>query len=58
MTPQAMLDEIANGRTDRVFDFVAAGNPATATDRETAIINLCAYYGDVSAMRFLLANGE
>ncbi len=58
MTAQAMLDDIANGRTDRVFDYIAAGYAATAIDRGVSIINLCAYYGDVSAIRFLLAHGE
>lgn len=58
MTTQTMLDDIANGRTDRVFDFIAAGYPATAMDRGGPIINLCAYFGDVSAVRFLLAHGE
>ncbi len=56
--PHALLDEIANGRTDRVFDFVNAGYPATTLDRGVSIINRCAYYGDVSAMRFLLSRGE
>lgn len=27
-----MLDQIVDGRTDLVFEFIAAGNPATATD--------------------------
>lgn len=58
MTARVMLDEIANGRTDRVFDYLAAGHSATSIDRGVSIINLCAYYGDVSAVRYLLANGE
>lgn len=54
-----MLDRIADGRTDLVFDHVAHGNPATARDKNgVALIQWCAYYGDVSAIRFLLANGE
>jgi hypothetical protein len=28
-----MLEQIADGRTDLVFDYVAAGNAATATDK-------------------------
>ena len=53
-----MLKRIAEGRTDLVFDFLAAGHAATAVDSGgTPLINWCAYYGDVSAMRFLLANG-
>jgi uncharacterized protein len=54
-----MLDRIADGRTDLVFDHVAAGNAATSTDKDgVPLIKWCAYYGDVSALRFLLANGE
>ena len=54
-----MLHRIANGRTDLVFDFVAAGNAATATDTNgVSLIKWCAYYGDTSAIRFLLGAGE
>ena len=44
-----MLERIADGRTDLVFEYVTAGNSATSKT---------AYYGDVSAIRFLLQNGE
>jgi len=55
----AMLEKIADGRTDLVFDYVAAGNPANSTDEKgVSLIKWCAYYGDVSAIRFLLAHGE
>lgn len=54
-----MLERIADGRTDLVFDVVGAGHAATSADqRGTRLITWCAYYGDVSAIRFLLANGE
>jgi ankyrin repeat protein len=54
-----MLDQIADGRTDLVFDFVAAGNAATSADENgVSILQWCSYYGDVSAMKFLFANGE
>src|SRR5688572_33001759 len=53
-----MLTRIANGRTDLVFDHVAAGNPANAVADGVSLIRWCAYYGDVSAIRFLLAHGE
>jgi ankyrin repeat protein len=54
----ALLEEITEGRTDRVFDYLAAGHSATAADRnQVTLIQWCAYYGDVSAMRVLLANG-
>ncbi len=54
-----MLNRIVEGRTDLVFDFVAAGNAANSTDNDgTSLLKWCAYFGDVSAMKFLLANGE
>lgn len=54
-----MLDRIADGRTDLVFDYVAQGNPPTAKDQKgVPLIQRCAYYGDVSAIRFLLSRGE
>jgi uncharacterized protein len=53
-----MLDEIADGRTDLVFEYVAAGTPATSSDRGgVSLLQWCAYYGDVSAMKFLLSRG-
>jgi uncharacterized protein len=57
--PEELLSRVANGRTDLVFDIVAAGMPATQTDdRGVPLIRHCAYYGDVSAIRFLLAHRE
>ncbi len=53
-----MLAKIADGRTDLVFDYVTAGNPASAMINGIPLIGRCAYYGDVSGIRFLLANGE
>ncbi len=53
-----MLKKIADGRTDLVFELVAQGHPATSTVDGVSLIQRCAYYGDVSAIRFLLANGE
>jgi len=54
-----ILKQITDGRTDMVFDYVAAGNLATSTDdHETRLIQWCAYYGDVSAIKFLLTQGE
>jgi uncharacterized protein len=54
----AILDEIIDGRTDLVFEFVAAGNSANSTDKDGySLVQWCAYYGDVSAIKFLLANG-
>ena len=54
-----MLDRIINGRTDLVFEYLAAGNAANSTNSDgVSLIKWCAYYGDVSAIKFLLANGE
>jgi ankyrin repeat protein len=53
-----LLDRISTGRTDLVFDYLAAGNSATSTDANgVSLLQHCAYYGDVSAIRHLLANG-
>jgi ankyrin repeat protein len=54
-----MLDKISDGRTDLVFEYLFQGNPANSVDQHgVSIIKWCAYYGDVSAIRFLLAHGE
>ncbi len=53
-----LLQRLADGRTDLVFEWTAAGHAAAATDpRGTPLISWCAYYGDVSAIRHLLAHG-
>lgn len=54
-----MLQQIIDGRTDLVFDYLAAGHPATSCDENgVPLIRWCAYHGDVSAMRVLLQAGE
>ena len=54
-----MLQRIVDGRTDLVFDYLAKGRPANSVDGDgVSLIKWCAYYGDVSAIRFLLASGE
>ncbi|HTR26853.1 MAG TPA: hypothetical protein VMI10_22975 [Terriglobales bacterium] len=51
-----MLERIAEGRTDLVFQHVGPGNPPNSkTSDGAALIQWCAYYGDVSGIRFLLA---
>ena len=56
---RTILNRISDGRTDLVFDYVSAGSAANSTDANgVSLIKWCAYYGDVSAIRFLLANGE
>jgi len=54
-----ILDQIAAGRTDLVFDYVARGHAATSADKDgVSLLQWCSYYGDVSAMKFLMAHGE
>ena len=54
-----MLDKIADGRTDLVFDYLAQGHAAKSTDSAgVPLIKWCAYYGDVAAIKHLLAHGE
>ena len=54
-----MLDRIIGGRTDLVFDWIASGGDPRATDPAgTSLLLWSAYYGDVSAIRHLLSNGE
>jgi uncharacterized protein len=53
------LQRIKDGRTDLVFDWIAGGHPATAADEHGVTLSQwCAYYGDVSGIRYLVANGE
>ena len=53
-----MLDQIADGRTDLVFDYVAAGHAATSRDSAgVSLIEWCSHYGDVSAIKFLVSKG-
>ena len=55
-----ILNQIKDGRTDLVFEYLAAGQAAhTSDDGEgTPLIRWCAYYGDVSAVKYLIGNGE
>jgi ankyrin repeat protein len=54
-----MLERIKRGRTDLVVDYVGQGHAATSNDGGGAsLIYWCAWYGDVTAIRFLLTKGE
>ena len=54
----AVLDEIVAGRTELVFEYLAKGHTANSTDKDgVSLVQWCAYYGDVSAIKYLLANG-
>ena len=51
-----ILQQITDGRTDLVFDYVTAGHAATSADEGgVSLLQWCSYYGDVSAIKFLLA---
>ncbi len=55
---QGMLADLGDGRTDRVFDLLAAGAGANLRDGSgVSLIQHCAYFGDVSAIRWLMERG-
>ncbi len=55
----SIIKQIIDGRTDLVFDYLAEGHAATSTDKDgVSLIKWCAYFRDVSGIKFLLANGE
>jgi ankyrin repeat protein len=54
-----VIDRIADGRTDLVLDYVRQGHSAGSKDTNgTSLIEWCSFYGDVSAIKFLLDQGE
>jgi ankyrin repeat protein len=54
-----VIERIVDGRTDLVFEHVRQGRPAGSTDANgVSLLRWCAYYGDVSAIRFLVEHGE
>src|SRR5690242_2878014 len=54
-----MLDKISDGRTDLVFEYLEEGHCADSVDKDgVPLIKWCAYYGDVSAIKYLLLRGE
>jgi len=56
---KTILNQIIDGRTDLVFDYLSAGHRSDSVDESgVSLIKWCAYYGDVSAIKFLLAKGE
>jgi len=53
-----VLERIADGRTDLVFDYLTQGHAADSQDEGgVSLIQWCAYYGDVSAIRYLVSHG-
>jgi ankyrin repeat protein len=58
MATHLLPSRIAAGRTDLVVDYLETGGDATSLDANgTCLLSWCAYYGDVSAMRILVARG-
>lgn len=56
---RSLLERISDGDTDLVFDYIDAGNSARSEDGQgVSLIKWCSYHGDLSAIRFLLRNGE
>jgi len=54
-----IFDQITDGQTDLVFDYVAAGHAATSADQDgVSLLQWCSYHGDVSAIKFLVTHGE
>ena len=59
MNRSQTLQRVADGCTDLVFDYLADGGAPDSTNQHgVSLIKWCAHYGDVSAIRLLLANGE
>ena len=55
----SLLDRIAAGRTDLVFEHMLQGGRADAHDSTgVSLLSLCSRYGDVSAVRYLMQHGE
>jgi len=56
---ESIVSEFVDGRTDLVFELVAQGLPPGSVDQKgVSLIQWCAYYGDVSAIKFLMSRGE
>lgn len=52
-----MLERIADGRTDLVFEYLAQGHAADSVHAGVSLMQWCAHHGDVSAIRFLVSRG-
>lgn len=58
MNSALLLTRIARGRTDLVMDALKhVSQPLNAVVEGASLLQWCAYYGDVSALRTLLAHG-
>jgi uncharacterized protein len=55
---EGLLRELADGRTDCVFELIDSGcSPEMKDEHGVSLLQQCAYYGDVSAIKFLLSRG-
>lgn len=55
---RAIIQEITNGKTGLVVEFVEAGHsPHTRDARGVSLMQWCAYYGDVNAIQYLMSKG-
>jgi ankyrin repeat protein len=53
-----LLKKFSAGRTDLIFELLDQGYPAQKRDEVgLSLLQQCAYYGDVSAMKYLLSKG-
>ena len=53
-----LLRELADGRTELVFELVnSGGSPEMKDEDGVSLLQRCAYYGDVSAIKFLVSRG-
>ena len=53
-----MFERLAAGRTDLIFDLLEQGHPVDARDVDgVTLAQWCAYYGDVSGLRYLVSRG-
>jgi len=55
MDGDGLLERIAEGRTDLVW-ITSRGGTLRRNRRRTPLLQWCAYYGDVSALRFLVGH--
>ena len=54
----SLISQFVDGRTDVVYQLLAQGHSPSTVDRNgVSLLRWCAYYGDVSAMKFLLSQG-
>jgi ankyrin repeat protein len=58
VTVGGLIERISSGRCDLVIDHLeSGGSPEAADARGVPLIKWCAYYGDLSALRLLVAAG-